>query len=726
MKSLSKLLGVLLLGLVVLVVGAGFAITHLLDPNDYKDEIRNLVQDKTGYDLQIDGDIGWSLFPWLGLELTDTRLARMEMREQPFAKVRLLALSVQVLPLLRKEIRMSDIRLEGLDLKLVRDADGNTNWDTSVAANDKEAGEPAATTEPASKTAGQQPAALKLEIDSLIVNSARLDYSDMQANQQVTLESVQISTGAIGERRNIPLKLSGFLASSDPLLRARMEMSASAWMDNSSQQYRLDSLKLAGELAGEPLNNKSANFSANGNLLLDLQQQQLQWQQLRFSINQLKGMGELNISGLDRSPAVNGKLSLAAFSLREFLPGIGIELPKMQKKSALGHFELTADLQGSDNSLLLHNASLRLDDSSLSGELGISNLEQGIILARLAGDSLNLDDYLPPSSSDKAATRPGKSGSSGGDLPPAAPDRNPWDDSTLLPLEDLASLNLDLQLVLDRLTVEKLPLDNSRLDLSARNGNIKLKQFQASLYGGTLAFSGSLNSKASPAKISLHSTINQLPVEQLLAALGEEAPIRGKLKLDSQLSTSGNSQRQWINGLSGKANIEILDGVLPDSNLEQQLCMAIATLNRKPLGQDYSRTDTPFTRLKTSASLNGGVANTPDLQIAIPGLQIKGKGAVDLNHMGMDHRLDIILQGDTRPMPDPACSINQRYVGIEWPVHCRGPLADAGQNCRIDQDGLGKIVTRLAGDKLTEKIEEKLKDKVSPDLKDALKGLFRK
>ena len=724
MKSLSKLLGALLLGLLLLIAVAGFALTYLLDPNDYKDEIRSLVQAKTGYDLQINGDIGWSLFPWLGLELADARLARVGMSDQPFADIRLLALSVQVLPLLRKEIRMSDIRLEGLDLTLHRNAKGDSNWEDAPADTGSAVTTAAETDNTQQPTA--KPANIKLEIDSLIVNSARLDYSDEQNNQHITLESVQISTGAIGEQQNIPLKLSGFLASSTPLLRARMELSASAWMDNQSRQYRLDALKVAGEVAGEPLNNKSANIAANGNLQLDLKQQRLSWEQLRFSVNQLKGMGELQVEQLNDSPAIAGQLSLAAFNLREFLPGIGITLPAMQSKSALGHFELTAQLQGTRNSLLLDNASIRMDDSSFTGKLGIRNLEQGALLAHLTADQLNMDSYLPPTAPVKKPAKSAATSPPSSDLPPAIPSDNPWDDSELLPLNELAALNLELHLAFDRLTLEKLPFENVKLKLDAHNGKLDLKQFEARLYGGSIASSGTLDSNAEPARISMHNTIDQLPVDRLLSALGEEAPITGKLKLDSQLSTSGNSQRQWVSQLSGKANLEILDGTLPDSNLEQQLCLAIATLNRKPLSQDYSRTSTPFTQLKTSTSLSNGVATTPDVQIAIPGLLIKGKGTLDLNHMGMDQRLDIILQGDTRPMPDPACSVNKRYVGIEWPVHCRGSLATAGQNCRIDQDGLTRIATRLAGDKLTEKIEEKLKDKVSPDLKDALKGLFRK
>lgn len=721
MKSLSKLLGITFLGLLLLIGGAIFALTHLLDPNDYKGEIRSLIQDKTGYDLQIDGEIGWSLFPWLGLELADARLARIDMPERPFADVRLLGLSVQVMPLLRKEIRMSDIRIEGLDLKLVRDAKGDSNWEASTAtavADQQPAEQPTPVSEPA-----VTPSAIKLEVDSLIANSARLDYIDEQKNQHITLESVQISTGAIGERKNIPLKLSGFLASSNPLLRARMEMSASAWMDHSARQYRLDGLKIAGEIAGEPLNNKSANISANGNLLLDLQQQQLEWQQLRFSVNQLKGLGDLQISQIDSQPALAGKLSLAAVSLREFLPGIGIELPAMQKKSALGYFELTTDLQGTDNSLLLTNTSLKLDDSSLSGQLGLSNLARGIVQVRLTGDQFNLDDYLAPATPPRKAAAKQAKGSS--TPAPAAPQENIWDDSDLLPLAQLATLNLDLDLKLDSLTLQKLPLQNTRLNLTARNGAITLKQFQANLYGGSMALSGSLESQAKPAKISLHSTIDQIPLEKVMAALDQEAPVTGKLQLDSQLTTRGNSQRQWISQLNGKANLELLDGVLPDTNLEQQLCMAIATLNRKNLSQDYSRQNTPFTQLKTSARLTNGVMHTPDLRIAIPGLLVKGKGDLDLNRMALDERLAVVLQGDTRPMPDPACTVNKRYVGIEWPIHCSGSLANAGQSCRVDQAGLGKVASRLAGEKLSEKLEEKLKDKVSPDLKDALKGLFR-
>ncbi|THG68108.1 AsmA family protein, partial [Pseudomonas sp. A-1] len=128
MKTFGKFLGLLLLGLLLAIVALGFAFTHLFDPNDYKDEIRQLARDKANLELDLRGEIGWSLFPWLGLELRDTTLASAATPQQPFAELDMLGFSVRVLPLLRREVQMSDIRIDGLKLSLERDAEGRGNW----------------------------------------------------------------------------------------------------------------------------------------------------------------------------------------------------------------------------------------------------------------------------------------------------------------------------------------------------------------------------------------------------------------------------------------------------------------------------------------------------------------------------------------------------------------------------------------------------------------------
>ncbi|MGP4763503.1 AsmA family protein, partial [Klebsiella pneumoniae] len=44
MKAFGKILGLLMLGLLLIVIGLGLALTHLFDPNDYKDEIQQLAR----------------------------------------------------------------------------------------------------------------------------------------------------------------------------------------------------------------------------------------------------------------------------------------------------------------------------------------------------------------------------------------------------------------------------------------------------------------------------------------------------------------------------------------------------------------------------------------------------------------------------------------------------------------------------------------------------------
>ncbi len=160
MKAFGKILGLVLLGLLLIIVALGFALTHLFDPNDYKEEIRQIARDKAHIELTLNGDIGWSLFPWLGLELHEASVATLTAPTQPFADLQMLGLSVRVLPLLRREVQMSDVRVEGLNLRLNRDKQGHGNWeDIGKNVPAATAGAPAPA-EPAAETKPENPHSL--------------------------------------------------------------------------------------------------------------------------------------------------------------------------------------------------------------------------------------------------------------------------------------------------------------------------------------------------------------------------------------------------------------------------------------------------------------------------------------------------------------------------------------------------------------------------------------
>ncbi|GGJ83629.1 AsmA family protein [Pseudomonas matsuisoli] len=734
MKAFGKILGLVFLGLLLILVALGFALTHFFDPNDYKDEIKQIARDKANLELDLRGDIGWSLFPWLGIELHDATLASATTPEKPFANLQMIGLSVRVLPLLRKEVEMSDIRVQGLDLTLQRDEKGHGNWENvgrpATASADVQP-EPASTpaqTQPNSTRSGSP---LKLDIDSLTVNDSRIDYHDVRSGQQFAAEGIEVSTGAIREGSSIPLKMSFHLSTAKPVTRSQAEISGELRFDRALERYQLDNASVTGDISGEPFNGKAINFSTQGQLLVDRAAQIAEWTNMKLSANDLRALGDFRVRQLENDPQIEGALSIAELNLRTFLDSVGIELPKMAAADALSRFEMTTRLQGSTNSVTLDELKLGLDGSSLTGNVAVTDLQKQALRLQLKGDQLDADRYLPPSEDDAArkqrqATVAQSTGGAGTTPLPDKPSEQAWSDAPVLPIDRLRTLNMQVALDLGKLTVKKIPMEGVSLRSSANDGDLQIQNLRGSLDGGDFQSSARVDVRPAQPQLSLKASTSGVPVERFLQKEEQPSPLKGALDLNLAFTTSGNSERAWVEALNGNANFLLNDGVLVDANLEQQLCRGIALLNRENLAGEPRSKDTPFRELKGALNVRNGVANNPDLRARIPGLTVNGNGDLDLRVMGMDYRVGIVIDGDQREMPDPACTVNERYVGIEWPLRCRGPVELGARACRIDQEGMGKVAAKLAGNKLEEKIDEKLGDKVSPELRDALKGLFNR
>ncbi|QQD53783.1 AsmA family protein [Pseudomonas fluorescens BBc6R8] len=738
MKAFGKILGLVLLGLLLIIVALGFALTHLFDPNDYKDEIRQIARDKAHIELTLNGDIGWSLFPWLGLELHEASVATLTNPSQPFADLQMLGLSVRVLPLLRREVQMSDVRVEGLNLRLNKDVHGHGNWedigknvpDPATAATTPAVAEAATPPKPE-----KPPQPIRLDIDSLTINNARVEYNDEQTGKQFSAESIQLSAGAVHEGASIPVKLTAFFGTNQPLMRVKTEVNGNLRIQRALKRYQFEDIKVTGEATGEPLQGKTVTFSTQGQLLVDQSANIAEWTGMKLSLNQLRALGELKVNDLDKTPQLSGALSIAQFDLAKFLDSVGNPLPPMAAGS-LSKVELVSRLKGTPTSLALEDLNLKLDDSTFTGRVAVDDFARQSLRVQLKADTFNADNYLPAKSEaakGAAAARQAEVQNSeagamaaGGTTPlPDAPTKAAWSTDKLLPLTRLRTLDVNADLSFGQLTLSKLPIQNAALKASGLDGQLKLETLSGGLYNGTFQANGNLDVRQDIPLLALQTRIKQVPVERILQAQGQNPPVKGQLTLDSNLNGRGNSQKALIDSLNGTASFAINNGVLLNANIEQQLCTGIALLNRKTLSGDQRGKDTPFQELKGNLTLRNGVASNPDLKVRIPGLTVNGDGDVDLRVLGMDYRVGIIVEGDQRDVPDPACQVGSNFQNIEVPLRCRGPLELGAKACRLDKDGLSQVAIKAAGNKLGEKLEQKL-DKVNPQLKDALKGLFKR
>ena len=612
-------------------------------------------------------------------------------------------------------------------------------WSQDIGKNlpDETAGAPApAPVEPVAETKPEKPPQpIRLDIDSLTINNARVEYTDEQTGKQLSAESIQLSAGAIHEGASIPLKLTAFLGSNQPLMRVKTELNGNLRIQRALKRYQFEDMRLSGEATGEPLQGKTVSFSTQGQLLVDLAANVAEWTNLKLAANQLRALGELKANDLDKTPQISGALSVAQFDLAKFLESVGHPLPAMAPGS-LSKVELVSRLKGTPTSVALENLNLKLDASTFTGRVAVDDFAKQSLRVQLKGDTFNADNYLPAKSeaakgataARQAEVQSSEAGAmaAGGNTPlPEAPTKGAWSNDKLLPLTRLRSLDVNADLAFGELTLSQLPIQNAVLKASGIDGQLKLDTLSGGLYNGTFQANGTLDVRQDTPVLALQSHIKQVPVERILQAQGKNPPVKGQLTLDSNLNGRGNSQKALIDSLNGTTSIVINNGVLLNANIEQQLCTGIALLNRKTLSATPGGKDTPFQELRGNLTLRNGVASNPDLKVRIPGLTLNGNGDVDLRVLGMDYRVGIIVEGDKRDVPDPACQVGANFQGIEVPLRCRGPLELGAKACRLDKDGLGQVALKAAGNRLNEKLEEKL-DKVNPKLKDALKGLFNR
>ena len=109
-----KILGLILGAVLVLIVLVGVVVSLIFDPNDYKQEIAQAVEDRTGRELTLEGDLELKVFPWLKIGVGAAALSNAPgFGETSFASIDGAALSLKVLPLLSGKVAIGEASLSG-------------------------------------------------------------------------------------------------------------------------------------------------------------------------------------------------------------------------------------------------------------------------------------------------------------------------------------------------------------------------------------------------------------------------------------------------------------------------------------------------------------------------------------------------------------------------------------------------------------------------------------
>jgi AsmA protein len=384
-----------LAGIVALVVIAVVILIATFDPNKYKPELAAAVKDKTGRTLAIEGNIGLTIFPSIGVAVGKTSLSERN-SSRIFARFEEARASLALIPLFSRQVVVDRVTLSGLNADLIKHKDGTTNFDDLMGAP---AGGGAARPQPEPKPKpkpGPRREAVHLDIAGIDVRSSAVSWRDDSSGGRLKATIAEFRTGRIASGAPGKLSLAAKIEGTQPRINLAIKLSSGYRLDFEKQKFALSGidLKLSDERAGANV----AGTSLKGGIEFDLAPQSIQFDLAldRLNVDQYLGpdskAGAGTPAGGTEEPidlsALKGLNLKGSLKIGEFVASnVKLEKVSVGVQAALGRVDVNPLAASLYQGNLAGSASVNASTQrfSLKGQLN------GVAVGPLLRDALNND-----------------------------------------------------------------------------------------------------------------------------------------------------------------------------------------------------------------------------------------------------------------------------------------------------------------------------------------------
>jgi AsmA protein len=699
----AGLIGLIVVGLVLVVM--------FVDPNDYRDDIEKMVEQKTGRELTLSGGLELSVFPWIALETGAASLGDAPgFGPEPFVSIKEARVGVRLLPLLRGRVEVGNVRLDGARIRLITDESGRDNW--------ADLGKSETQQEPPPETG----ATALPTIAGLEISDAAVIMENRKEKTRREVRDFHLKTGRFASGETFPLTLD-FVLDQDRSLIVKVRLAANVTADLErnahrlaepeidltvsgqgypadgvpvqvrakalhadvgQELYRLDGLaiKTTWKSDGLPAAGVPVAFSAK-DCNVNLAAQTLELAGLEADAAGAHVAGSLTGAEILDAPALQGSLKLEPISLREWLPKLGVEVPKTTDPNVLKQLSFTGNVRLTKSSAEIGDIVMKLDDTTLRGMLGVADFAAKALRFDLNVDRINAGRYLPPAS----------------DAPKAKDAKEP---PTEIPVDMLRTLNARGQLAIGEAIFAGMKFSKLRLGVNARDGKVRLHPSEASMYGGQYRGDIGIDATGKVARVTLDEHVSGVNFAPLFKDLFDTQRVSGKGSANIKLAGEGRNSDALMKTLDGTVDFKVADGALEGADLWYEIRRARAVLKQQAVPARASGPPrTPFSALTGTGTMNDGVLRNNDLNIAMQYLKVTGQGTVDLPRNSLDYRLVTTVLKIPREGADTAQM--QDMVDAQIPVKVSGSLSDPKVRPDLEKYLKGEV---------KKKVEEKLKDKL--------------
>jgi AsmA protein len=777
MPKLLKYFVIALLALLSLLIIGAAIIAATFDPNDYKPMIIKLVQEKTQRTLTIPGEIKLTFFPRIGADLGKVSISEYKSKAE-FVSVNSAKVSLQLIPLLSKQLVVDRVRIDGLNANIKRFKNGSTNFDDLLSKDES------------------QQQQIGFDIDGVSITNANIRFDDQQERRTLEITTLDIDTGKIANGVNSKITFSADVKSNNPVVDASVSANSGFMIDLDRRHYVLNGadaqiggkladftdlvIKLAGDADLRPEAKRFAlsdiALSAHGKragqpIDVEFGVPNLAITDTRVSGGKLSGEAKLT----EGARTVTSSFSVSSF---EGSPQ-AFKIPAMVLNVAIKQADLDAQakisgaISGNIDNLSFSSPQLKLALSGKQDGTAIDGAMTSPFSANLKTQTLDLSDIaatftLPnPAGGALKLNAGGRAGADLGKQTMTAVLKGKFDESTFdakLGMSKFSPAAYTFDVALDRLDVDRYqakantapqkaaqpeqPIDlsalrdlraagslrigalkaenikasNVRLDLRAGGGKLDISPLSANLYGGTATGAVSI-AASNPPRFAIRQNMVGVDVGPLLKdAIGKDL-IEGRGNVTLDVTAGGGTFTQLKNNLNGTARLELRDGAVRGINVAQTVRNAkskIGALRGKEApqtGTGSASEKTDFSEMAGSFRIVNGVAHNNDLDVKSPLIRVNGSGTIDLGQERVDYLAKTTVVSSLKGQGGPEL---EGLKGLTVPVRLSGPFDAIGY--RIDFEGLA---SELAKQKIDEKKEE-VKAKIQERLQDQLKGLFKK
>ena len=741
MARAIKIFLIVIAALVVLLAATVFVVTQVIDPNDFKPQIREQAMTQANLDLEIPGDLAWQFWPSLGVSLGRTE-ARIAGEEELFAGINSASVGVAVWPLLFGQVEMDGVTLDGLEVNLVETADG-ANWEKIGPQDGAEEETAPAEEEQPGESGGMD---IPLTIPSVAITDGKIRYRNTTDGTDIRVEHFNFNAQDVSLEEPFPMQMSlRYQDQSDMRVDLNLDTTLAADLDNN--HFVLDPMTLDADIAGMTTNPVSVHLEQK--LDVNLDEDRAQITDLLLEAAGTRTTGNATVTGLTGEMKVAGQIDTEPFDANAALEAIGEEPIETSDDSALSKVALSATLDGPANSVMVNPLKVTLDSSTLNGKAGLENLETGKIVFDLNLDKITLDGYLPPQSDEEdSAAASGAGGGTGG----KEGGTTQLSEAELIPVDSLRPLLLDGSLKIGELNYDTIQASNIVFNVDAKDGVLRLTKASGDTLQGGFNASGRLDVSGNTPRISFKQNVSSMQLQPVVAMALDKDLAKGIFSMDLDFSASGNSEKALVNSAKGNASMNLADGTVRGLNLYgtlvggvndmlgrfQGLSALIPNQESGKLPAALSE-DTKIIDLTTKASLNQQVANLDSLEAKLDKGTLSGNGWMNMLTQEFDLKIG---------MQSPELGGSKYLEDVTWPLRCQGSLAGSPAKwCGPDKEGFAKIAqqaaTNAAKGKLKEKLgidaegdtteevmknaaKKKAQEKIEEEMGDKLKGFFNR